>query len=71
MQMASSSASVNWRAYPAMLRPAHLAEIYTRKIGGVRKGLQRRSPTLPTPCQTRPFGVRKADCIRHFERLGR
>lgn len=61
--------SVNWAAYPPILRAEHLAAIYNRKLGGVRKGLQRRSPKLPTPCETRPFGVRKADCRRHFERL--
>lgn len=59
---------VNWNRYPATLRAEHLAEIYNRKIGGVRKGLQQRSKKLPTPCETRPFGVRKSDCQRHFER---
>lgn len=59
---------INWQAYPATLRAEHLAEIYNRKIGGVRKGLQKRSKKLPTPCETRPFGVRKSDCRRHFER---
>jgi hypothetical protein len=59
---------VNWSAYPATLRPEHLAEIYTRKVSGVKKGLQRRSKKLPTPCETRPWGVRKSDCKRHFER---
>ena len=65
-----ASAAVNWRAYPSILRAPHLAEIYNRKIGGVRKGLQKRSRKLPTPCETRPFGVRKDDCRRHYERMG-
>lgn len=60
---------MDWRSYPSILRAEHLAEIYNRKIGGVRKGLQQRSKKLPTPCQTRPFGVRKDDCKRHYERL--
>lgn len=69
MQTHSTSASVNWRVYPSILRAQHLAEIYNRRIGGVRKALQQRSPKLPTPCQTRPFGVRKDDCRRHYERM--
>lgn len=62
--------AIDWRALPSILRPAHLAVIYNRKIGGVRKGLQQRSRKLPTPCESRPFGVRKDDCKRHFERMG-
>lgn len=65
-----SPSSIDWRALPSILRAADLAQIYNRRVGGVRKGLQKRSPKLPTPCQTRPFGVRKDDCKRHFERMG-
>lgn len=61
--------AINWHAYPGILRAPHLAEIYGRKVGGVRKALQRRSPKLPTPCTVRPFGVRKDDAIRHYNRL--
>lgn len=60
---------VDWNRYPSILRAAHLAEIYNRTIGGVRKGLQKRTHKLPTPCESRPFGVRKADCKRHYERM--
>ena len=60
---------VEWSKYPALLTAYHLAEIYTRKVGGVRKALQQRSPKLPTPCQARPYKVRKADCQRHFQRM--
>lgn len=67
MQMASSS--IDWRALPSILRASHLAQIYNRRVGGVRKALQQRSPKLPTPCETRPFGVRRDDCKRHYERL--
>lgn len=62
---------VNWNDLPATLRPEHLAQIYSRKsVGAVKKALQRRSPKLPTPCETKPWGVRKSDCKRHFERRG-
>ncbi len=61
--------SVDWSRYPALLSAEHLAEIYARKIGGVRKGLQQRTTKLPTPCQSRPYKVRKADCQRHFQRM--
>lgn len=60
---------INWNAYPSILRAQHLAEIYNRKIGGVRKGLQQRSAKLPTPCQVRPFGVRREDARRHYARM--
>lgn len=60
---------VNWSQYPALLTARDLAEIYARKVGGVRKALQQRSPKLPTPCQVRPFKVRKSDAQRHFSRM--
>lgn len=59
---------IDWNAFPPMLNAYHLAQIYDRKVGGVRKALQQRSPKLPTPCQTRPYKVRRDDCKRHFER---
>lgn len=61
--------AVDWNAYGPMLDAYDLAAIYKRKVGGVRKALQERSPKLPTPVQTRPFRVRKDDCKRHFDRL--
>lgn len=60
--------AVDWNAFPPMLDAYDLALIYKRRVGGVRKGLQRRSPKLPTPCQSRPYRVRRADCKRHYER---
>ena len=62
-------ADVDWNAYGPMLDARDLAVIYKRKLGGVRKALQERSPKLPTPCQVRPFKVRKSDCQRHFSRM--
>lgn len=61
---------INWAAYPKLLNVSHLAEIYDRREGGVRKALRQRSPKLPTPCQERPYKIRKDDCRRHFERMG-
>lgn len=60
--------SIDWKAWPPMLDAYDLAVIYKRKVGGVRKALQQRSKKLPTPCQSRPFRVRRDDCKRHFER---
>lgn len=62
-------ADINWSAYPKLLNVKHLAEIYDRKVGGVRRALWERDEKLPTPCQTRPYKVRKDDCKRHFERM--
>lgn len=59
---------VNWNAYPATLRAEHLAQLYQRPIGGIRKAAQRRSRKIPTPCETQPYGWRKSDVRRHFER---
>lgn len=61
--------AVDWTRYPALLGVGHLAEIYARKVNGVRWGLRTRSKKLPTPCQTRPYKVRKDDCKRHFDRM--
>lgn len=61
--------AVDWNAYPALLTVQHLAEIYNRKVNGVRWGLRERSTKLPTPCQSRPYRVRKDDCRRHFDRM--
>lgn len=61
--------AVDWSRYPALLTAKDLAEIYNRRLGGVRKGLQERSKKLPTPCQSRPFRIRKDDCMRHFDRM--
>lgn len=63
--------AVDWSRYPALLNAHHLAEIFGRKVGGVRKGLQERSTKLPTPCQVRPFKVRKDDCKRFLSRVER
>ena len=60
---------VNWDRYPALLNAYHVAEIYGRRVGGVRKAWQERSKKLPTPCQSRPYKVRKSDCRRHLERM--
>lgn len=61
--------AIDWRRYPSLLDAHHLAEIYARTVGGVRKGLSERSRKLPTPCQVRPFKVRKDDCKRHWDRM--
>jgi hypothetical protein len=68
--MTSPVSSVDWSQYGPMLTCADLATIYTAyTIGGIRKMVQRRSSKMPTPCSVRPFVFRKADVIRHFERL--
>lgn len=58
-----------WNALPALLDVHHIARIYGRKVGGVRKAWQERSDKLPTPCQSRPYKVRREDARRHFERM--
>lgn len=61
--------AVDWASLPPILRAGDLARIYNRKVGGVKKALQKRDPKLPPPCQVRPWGVRKDDCKRHFDRM--
>lgn len=58
-----------WNQLPPLLDAYDLARIYKRAVGGVRKALQRRSPKLPTPCQSRPFRVRREDAKRHWNRM--
>lgn len=60
---------INWHQLPNLLDAHQVAVIYSRKVGGVRKAWQERSPKLPTPCQSRPYKCRKSDVRRHFERM--
>lgn len=59
----------DWRAYPPILRAEHIAAIYGYTVNTVRKMWQERNPKIPTPCQKRPYGVRRTDAQRHFERM--
>src|SRR5688572_2352102 len=68
-QPLGGSSAIDWRRYPALLDVHHLAEIYSRAVGGVRRALYERDPKLPTPCQVRPYKVRKDDCKRHWDRM--
>ena len=58
-----------WLTYPPMLTAQHLSVIYGYTLLSTRKMLQQRNPKLPTPCQVRPFRVRREDAMRHFSRL--
>lgn len=58
-----------WLGYPPMLTAKHLSAIYGYTLKTTRKMLQQRNPKLPAPCAVRPFRVRRADAMHHFERL--
>lgn len=62
------TSTINWNAYPATMRAEHIADLYNRKVGGVKKAAQQRSRKIPTPCETRPWGWKRDDVKRHFER---
>jgi hypothetical protein len=64
----SSSASVDWSAFPLTLRPEHLATIYGYSIRTIRNLAAARSPKIPTPSTARPFGWNRADVQRHYDR---
>lgn len=68
MQMASSSTAIDWRSYPKTMRAEHIAELYNRKVGGVKKAAQARDPKIPTPCERHPWGWNRADVQRHYDR---
>jgi hypothetical protein len=63
-----SPAAIDWRSYPATMRAEHIAELYNRKVGGVKKAAQARSPKIPTPCECRPWGWNRSDVERHYNR---
>lgn len=50
------------------MRAEHLADLYNRKVGGVKKAAQRGDRKIPIPCETRPFGWNRDDVRRHYER---
>ena len=58
----------DWQQFPPTLRAEHIAQIYCRKVGGVKKAAQRRSRKIPTPCESRPWGWNREDVRRHYER---
>lgn len=60
--------SLDWRSLPLTLRAEHIAQIYNRRVGGVKKAAQQRSNKIPTPCERRPWGWNRADVQRHYER---
>lgn len=59
---------INWSLYPKTMRAEHVAELYTRKVGGVKKAAQQRSRKIPTPCESRPWGWNRDDVRRHYTR---
>lgn len=61
--------TIDWRRdFPPTLRAEHIAHLYNRKIGGVKKAAQKRDPKIPTPCECRPWGWNRDDVKRHYER---
>ena len=60
--------TIDWRSLPKTLRAEHVADLYNRKVGGVKKAAQRRSSKIPTPCESRPWGWNRDDVKRHYER---
>lgn len=64
----STTAAIDWRAFPPTMRAIDIAVLYSRKVGGVKKAAQRRDRKIPTPCESRPWGWNRDDVKRHFER---
>lgn len=62
------SSTIDWRTYPKTMRAEHVAELYNRKVGGVKKAAQRHSDKIPTPCEVKPWGWNRDDVKRHYER---
>ena len=62
------ASTIEWRHdYPPTLRATHIAALYGRTVGGVKKAAQQRNPKIPTPCQCRPWGWNRDDVRRHYE----
>jgi hypothetical protein len=59
----------DWKAYPPLLDAHHISAIYGYTLKTTRKMFQQRNPKVPTPCQARPYKVRREDARRHYERL--
>ena len=58
----------DWRVFPLTLRAQHIAEIYGYTLLTARKLAQKRSPKIPTPCTSRPYGWNREDVQRHYSR---
>lgn len=61
--------TLEWKAFPPLMRCDDLTKIYPYTLMGIRKLVQRRSRKVPTPCGKRPFVFRRDDVRRHFETL--
>jgi hypothetical protein len=53
--------------WPEVLTLSHIAAIYQRGIGGVRRDLERRT-FVPAPFRKYPYSWRKTDVERHLLR---
>lgn len=60
--------TIDWKCYPPTLRAEHIAQLYSRKVGGVKKAAQQRSRKIPIPCESRPWGWNRDEVRRHYER---
>lgn len=52
--------------WPVVLTAAHLAAIYQRSVGGVKKACQL-NRFIPAPFEKQPFRWRRVDVLRHVE----
>jgi hypothetical protein len=60
---------VDWTKYGLMLRVADIADIYGIKPTTVRQAMRLHDGSVPEPCADRPYRFRKADVMKHYDRL--
>src|SRR5688500_12358022 len=56
----------NFREFAPTMRAEHIAYLYGRAVGGVKKAAQERSDKIPTPSESRPWN--RDDVKRHYSR---
>lgn len=61
---------VNRATWPDVLTVEHVAAIYNRAIGGIKKDCQRATFT-PAPFRKQPYHWRKSDVVRDLDGLRR
>jgi hypothetical protein len=54
-------------SWPAVMTASEVAAIFRRKVGGLKRAIQRGQIRFPMPYQTKPYLWRRADVVRFVE----
>jgi hypothetical protein len=59
----------DWEHVPLFLSLRELAQLYGKHPGTIERKLRAHDPSVPIPCQRKPWMFKKADVKRHAETM--